>query len=218
MTVRAIHKFAEMEEILGIGAGNEPTSFYLTNYARRVFATDLYANPGVWTDLSKNNMLISPGANVVPPLQWNPQRLIVQHMNALELRYPDESFDAIFSCGSIEHFGELEDITCAAREMGRVLKVGGLLTLATEFRISGPKDKHGIPGALIFSPEMLCEHIIRPSGLIPVDSIDFHVSRETAELAYPLEEAVLSGIRNPSVALAQDGLTWTSIFLALRKF
>ena len=43
------------------------------------------------------------------------------------LRYPDDTFDGIFSSGSIEHFGDLQDVANAAYEMGRVLKPGGVL-------------------------------------------------------------------------------------------
>ena len=39
----ALHDRAE---ILGIGAGNEPTLFVLTNHVRRVFGTDLYLAEG----------------------------------------------------------------------------------------------------------------------------------------------------------------------------
>ncbi len=39
-------------EILGIAAGNEPTIFALTNYVKRVFATDLYLGKG-WEEISE---------------------------------------------------------------------------------------------------------------------------------------------------------------------
>jgi SAM-dependent methyltransferase len=138
-------------------------------------------------------------------------------MDALSLRYEDNSFDGIFSSGSIEHFGTLDDITLAAQEMGRVLKPRGILTLATEFRIEGPADGLGIPGAVIFSPEMLLKTIVQPSGLELVDEPHFVTTPATRRLAYPLLEALSKRIRDPSVALEHDGYVWTSVVLCLRK-
>jgi SAM-dependent methyltransferase len=220
MTVRAMHDFRVLghdSEILGVGAGSEATIFYLTNFVKRVFATDLYANPGVWTDLNKNNMLVAPETNVVPPLQWNPRRLVVQHMNALDLKYPDETFDALFSCGSIEHFGTAENVSCAASEMGRVLKSGGICCVTTEFRVFGPEDDLGIPGVILFNRKMLKDLIIDPSGLKPVDNPHFHASKSTTDLAYPLAEAVQNGIRVGYLTLTHDRFAFTSVILVLRK-
>ncbi len=62
----------------------------------------------------------------------------MQHIDGRWLRFPDETFDGIYSSGSIEHFGGLDFVANAAFEMGRVLKPGGVLTLSTEFKIAGP--------------------------------------------------------------------------------
>ena len=66
-------------------------------------------------------MLTEPTSHRPPLMLFNRRRLVVQHMDALDLRYEDESFDGIFSCGSIEHFGSLENVAVAAGEMARVL-------------------------------------------------------------------------------------------------
>ena len=122
-------------EVLGIGAGSEATLFWLTNYVRRVWATDLYADPGEWVDTAPPTMLTNPGSAWDGP--WNPRRLVVQHMDACELHYEDETFDGIFSSGSIEHFGSLERIGIAMDEAFRVLKRGGTASFSTEFLIDG---------------------------------------------------------------------------------
>jgi SAM-dependent methyltransferase len=220
LCVRGLREFGaihEEAEILGIGAGEEITSFYLTRHVRRVFATDIYADAKVWAETASRDMLASPETSVPVGYPWNPKRLVVQHMDALSLRYEDNSFDGIFSSGSIEHFGTLDDITLAAQEMGRVLKPRGILTLATEFRIEGPADGVGIPGAVIFSPEMLLKTIVQPSGLELVDEPHFVTTPATRRLAYPLLEALSKRIRDPSVALEHDGYVWTSVVLCLRK-
>ena len=102
--------------ILGVGAGVETTTFYLTNFVRQVFATDLYANPNEWTGDAPPTMLTHPAS--LSPIPCNPRRLVVQHMDGRNLLYEDEMFDAVYSSSSIEHFGDWEDVSAAAREIG----------------------------------------------------------------------------------------------------
>lgn len=202
-------------EVLGVAAGCEHTGYWLTNHVRRVYMTDLYGN-GTWRE-SPANMLTDPAAFAEPGKAWNPRRLVVQHMNALDLLYEDESFDGVFSCGSIEHFGSLLDVARAAREIGRVLKPGGVAVIATELRIDGPADRVGFPGVIVFTPEMLLNYVVEPSGLQLVDEPDWATDAETASGAYPLVEAVEQGLRTRSVALTHHGFTWTSGLVVLRK-
>ena len=126
--------------ILGVAAGTEDTLFYLTNHVRQVFATDRYVGPGAWGPVAPASMIVEPTA--AAPCAFDLNRLVVQHMDARSLRYPDDTFDGVFSSGSIEHVGELLDVANAAFEMGRVLKPGGVLTLSTELQISGPPRRH----------------------------------------------------------------------------
>jgi len=217
--IRGLRDFGALRpdaELLGVAAGHEHTVFYLTNYVRRVFATDLYATNENWQEAARG-MLSEPEQFATPGMKWAPERLVVQHMDALKLSYEDNSFDGIFSCGSIEHFGSLENVSQSAREMGRVLKRGGVLTLSTEFRLEGNPESVGIPGALIFTEEMLREYVVEASGLRLVDDISTSVTPATAAAAYPLEEAILNGVRKRSIALEQDGFKWTSISLCLVK-
>ena len=83
------------------------------------------------------------------PFEWNPRRLVVQHMDALDLRYEDESFDGVFSGSSIEHFGGHAEAERSMDEMFRVLRPGGICAIATEFRLAGPSP--GLPGCLLFA-------------------------------------------------------------------
>ena len=87
---------------------NEPTLFWLTNHVRRIFATDIYLNPDSWTESADVSMLVDPAVHW--PFEWQPRRLVAQHMDGRGLRYGDESFDAIFSSSSLEHFGDRQDV------------------------------------------------------------------------------------------------------------
>jgi SAM-dependent methyltransferase len=120
-------------EILGVGAGNEPTLFWLTRHVHRVYATDLYLDPAEWESSADVSMLSHPESHW--PFSWCPRRLVVQHMDARDLHYESCTFDAIFSSSSLEHFGDRSDVSRAVREMHRVLRPGGLLCLSTELRL-----------------------------------------------------------------------------------
>jgi SAM-dependent methyltransferase len=222
MSVRALRDFGALRpdaEILGVGAGSEVTLFHLTRHVRRVVATDLYLAPGVWEREAHPLMLVAPER--LSPVPFERERLEVLHMDGRWLRFPDDSFDGIFSSGSIEHFGDFEDIAAAAYEMGRVLKPGGILTLSTELLLDGPPGAIGWPGVMLFSPEGLRRHLVEASGLETVDALDLAVSRPTLATARPLVEMideVESGRETfPHLVLSHDGQLFGSVHLTLRK-
>ena len=250
--------------ILGVGAGHEPTIFFLTTQVGEVHATDLYLPeppvreepalrlrlrtlvraamdviraprslpqpPGTWGDSASARMFVDPGRYW--PGAWNPRRLVAQHMDGLDLRYESDTFDGIFSSGSIEHFGGHAEVRRAVREMARVLKPGGVLTVSTEYRLDGPGP--GLPGILMFDEAELLEHIVDASGLVPMDRFDPRHPPAVAASAQPLSEMSenvrahvaehgeilydkLTWPEYPAVALRHGERIWTSCHLALRK-
>lgn len=219
--------------VLGVAAGTEDTLFYLTNHVRQVFATDRYVGPGDWGPVAPASMIVEPTA--AAPCDFDINRLVVQHMDARSLRYPDDTFDGVFSSGSIEHVGELMDVANAAFEMGRVLKPGGVLTLATELQISGPPGGIGWPFAtLIFSPADLQRYIVEATGLEPVDDLGLDVSAATMATKQSLSGAIVDHQARiarlarpgevdytcwqfPHVVLEHEGYVFASVHLALRK-
>jgi FkbM family methyltransferase len=219
--------------VLGVAAGTEDTLFYLTNQVRQVFATDRYVGPGDWGPVAPASMIVEPSA--AAPCDFDINRLVVQHMDARSLRYPDDTFDGVFSSGSIEHVGELMDVANAAYEMGRVLKPGGVLTLATELQISGPPGGIGWPFAtLIFSPADLQRYIVEATGLEPVDDLSVDVSAATMATKQSLAGAIVDHQARiarlgrpgevdytcwqfPHVVLEHEGYVFASVHLALRK-
>lgn len=201
--------------ILGVGAGRERTGFYLANFVGEVHMTDIYADQKKPWQGAPLEMLIAPQKHT--DIVTDPQRLVVQHMDARDLRYPSDHFDGIFSSSAIEHFGSRDDIADAAAEMGRVLKPGGVLTLSTEYKVDG--EGNGWPGVVLFDTEMLHEVVIGPSGCELVDRLNTRVTKATEETRLVLSKAsMLAGQWDrPHILFINKGQTFTSIFLTLRK-
>lgn len=218
-TVRAFIHLCHLPttRFLGVGAGKEHTSFYLTRWGE-VHATDLYVEGG-WSSTAPLAMLAAPDS--CAPFPYDRQRLIVQHMDGRDLRYPDNHFDGVFSCSSIEHFGTLDDIAQAAREIGRVLKPGGIAALATEFLIGGV-SKGGWPGVIVFDKRTIQEAVVKPSGLTMVDPLVSDVTIDTLKTRIDLERCIAliragKPLPTPHVVVEHDGHIFTSVMLVLRK-
>jgi SAM-dependent methyltransferase len=213
--------------LLGVGAGTEPTLFWLTLHAARVFATDLYLARADWW--APSSMLLDPGRHWPGP--WNPRRLVVQHMDALDLRYEDASFDGIFSSSAIEHFGGAAEISRALDEMFRVLRPGGVLTVSTELRLAGGD---GLPGTRLFAADELVALVEGSRAWSLVSPLEVDVSAATVATAVPFAQTLADLQRHhercgeirqhelvwssyPMVVLREGDLFWTSVHLALRK-
>lgn len=233
MAARTLRDFGVLHrgsDVLGVGAGHEPTVFWLTNHVRRVFATDLYIEPGVWKEFADSSMLTDPGRHY--PSLWDPQRLVVQSMDALELRHPDASFDAIFSSSSVEHFGGPSEVRRSVQEMYRVLRPGGVLSLSTEYRLEGPGP--GLPGTLLFNEPELRSIFLDGLAWEPLSPLDFGVSEATRDVEIELMDYIddyhqhfaehgevvfhdLNFRTYPQLLLRHGDYLFTSYHLALRK-
>ena len=126
MAVRALRDLGALRpdaRLLGVGAGTELTTFYLSRQVRQVVATDIYAGAGPWADVAPSGFLVSPHL-FAGPFPSEPRHIIPLHQDARALDLPDEEFDGVFSSGSIEHFGSLCFVANAAYEIGRSLKTG----------------------------------------------------------------------------------------------
>lgn len=233
MAVRAFAAHGLLDgrsEFLGVAAGNEPLVFHLTRLARRVFATDLYLASGDWEPFGHASMLTDPHQHW--PFAWNPRRLVVQHMDALDLQYEDDTFDGVFSGSSVEHFGGHPEVERSMDEMFRVLRPGGVCALATEFRLAGPSP--GLPGCLLFDAEELTSRLIGDRAWHLVSPLDLSVSEATLDSKADVADVVAQQLAQcdrdggwfthkldyrhfPHIVMGIDDFVFTSIQLVLQK-
>jgi SAM-dependent methyltransferase len=197
-----------------------------------VVATDLYSIP-IWEGYSPRRMFTEPER--FAPYDFRRDRLTVCDMDGRALNFPENAFDGVFCSSSIEHFGDFDDVANAAYEMGRVLKPGGLLTLSTEYLISGPDGSHGWAGVLLFRRSDLERYIVEASGLETVDTLRTEISEPTLASEWELsryaedQACQLEGqgdypqVSNtvyshyPALVLRHEGHVYVSVHLALRK-
>ena len=216
---------ARRKVAVGVGAGKEASSFYLTHLFDEVIATDLYRTPA-WPLDSPPDMLHHP-ERYAGGTPFVPGRLRVQHMDGRALEFADAAADFLYSSGSIEHFGTFDDIRRAASEMGRVLRPGGIIAISTELCVRGQAG-YLQPDTLLLSMDMLQDLIVRPSGCLPVDELRSTLSAAT--LAHPVAFAFAardrvrmhqSGSRRwsqyPHIVIEDGDRAWTSYHLTLRK-
>lgn len=157
---------------LSVAAGHEAVLFYLTNRCRWLFATDIYGMGDFDAGEAAASMLTDP--DLYAPYPYRRRRLTVVHMDALDLRFEDATFDFVVSFGSIEHFGGPSQAAQAMTEISRVLKPGGIAALTTEVAVDGRGDEH-VPGTEIFSPETLLELAEGTHGLRWFGEVDLAI-------------------------------------------
>ena len=228
MAVRTLQDHGVLRQgsrILGVGSGTEITPFYLSRHVDQVVATDLYFNAGPWADvaprISRQSRKICEGR-----FRWgtNPAHAYGRAGLAFSL----DSFDGVYSAGSIEHFGSLSDVASCAYEIGRVLKAGGIAAISTEFKVGGAPDRDGWdPNVILFTEAKLRKYIVEASGLDLIDGLDLRMSDATLQTGRDLS-SFLEGIKNtfsveskisqyPNLILYHAGFVFCSIHLALTK-
>jgi SAM-dependent methyltransferase len=225
MALKALHDLGGAHpnaNILGVGAGTERTIFELANAqsAALVTPTDIYLTPGVWADWHGEKFMKNPHAFAPEGLPYDSARIIPMHVDMCDMPYDDEVYDGIFSSGSIEHVGypktaSWELVAKAAREIGRVLKKGGIASISTEFKVSG--EGWGFEGVRLFSKEDILKYIVEPSGLELVGEVDWEYRGDLSDYA-----ELADAVRNPQAEenkplLRHGGFLFTSLHLALKK-
>jgi SAM-dependent methyltransferase len=239
--LRDAGRLAGDAEILDVGAGSEDIVFWLTNRARRVVAVDIYGRGAFGEREATGSFLEDPAA--FAPYEFRRDRLEVRDMDARRLDFPDETFDAVVSFSSIEHFGSPEEIATASREIGRVLKPGGHALLVTEVFVAhswvdrapvlfavrlatlGRRAATATPRqraiAEVFTPRELRRRLIEPSGLELVQPLDLTIGRDAWENVHTIEGdgtvTSTAGKPYPHVVVRAHWSDFTSVCLPLVK-
>jgi SAM-dependent methyltransferase len=216
--------------ILSVGAGHETVLFWLANRVAKVVATDIYGE-GTFSDVEADRTMLNDPASF-SPYPYRESHLEVLHMDAKNLEFEDDSFDAVFSLSSIEHFGSWADIRRSATEIGRVLRPGGAAFIATECFLGGsiltPRVQELAARVAwpirIFAPQTLRSEIIEPSGLELVQPLDSapETGANVIELHGSGRITSTTGADYPHIAVRVQRFgvrtqTWTSVGLALTK-
>jgi SAM-dependent methyltransferase len=192
---------------ISVGAGSERPLYYFANKIDRMLATDVYGKyPG---NEAPGEMLTSP--EKCAPFEYRKDHLVVEYADALELPYPDGSFDFGFSLSSIEHFGGPEQTEKAMGEIHRVLKPRGVFCITTELILTRGELSEA------YSVEQLQRHLIDSTPLALVeDQIDLSISASL--LLYPIDVEHEADLHvSPHIVLKSHGELFTSLMLFLRK-
>jgi SAM-dependent methyltransferase len=231
----------DRSNILDVGAGADPILYWLANRTGETVGIDIYGDGGFADREGEIDMLDHPAGHA--PYAYAEDRLTVHHMDARELNFPDETFDAVVSFSSIEHFGGPQGIAASAREIGRVLRPGGHAFLVTEMFVdyalaTRPLAQLAIRAASFGRrcstatlrrrawPEVLTEReinrwIVAPSGLELMQPLHGAVSAATRAGVYILERDGTPGAGvaedAPHVLLSILSSTFTSVGLPLAK-
>jgi SAM-dependent methyltransferase len=233
----------DRSEVLAVGAGTEPVLYWLANRVGRVVATDIYGEGAFASREASTSMLDDPSA--FAPFPYRRERLEARYMDARELEFPDDSFDAVYTLSSIEHFGAPEDIGRAASEIGRVLRPGGHAFVVTELLVrlhpldrapvelaariatlgrkrsqAGLRRRHYLDDA--FTAGELTRRIVRPSGLELMQPLELSLSAESWDNLASYENGTTrivtpSGSFYPHILLQVSRSVFTSVALALQK-
>jgi ubiquinone/menaquinone biosynthesis C-methylase UbiE len=128
-------------------------------------------------------------------------------MDGRQLAFRDATFDIAYSLSSIEHFGGLPGAVATIQEMARVLKPGGVLALATEYVLSGPRHPE------TFLPSEVRELITQP-GLALVEPIDEAVYRRYTYTPVDLYE---NPYQAPHMVVRFGQTVFTTVMVFLRR-
>jgi SAM-dependent methyltransferase len=193
--------------VVSIGAGHELVLYWLANHVGQVVATDMYE--GVWQDVQgrEGDPDVLENPDDYAPFPYRRDRLRFMKMDGRHLTFPDGSFDVAYSLSSIEHFGGVEGAAATIREMGRVLKPGGILALATEYVLKGP------PHDETFQPDEFMG-LIRQTGLELVESIDTEVYKR---YSYTPIDLYKNPYQSPHMVVRFNDTVFTTVFVFLRR-
>ena len=199
---------------IGVGAGRECVIFWLGDHLQEVVATDLYGND-LWSSEGgqEANAAVLEDPQTFCPRPIRHEAIEFRTMDGTDLsHYPDGTFDVSWSLSSIEHFGSHARSGDAVREMGRVVRSGGVLAVATEYLLLADQSHPEY-----FNREDLEAHVLNASpDLELIEPIDWSLPPSV----YLIDSIVVpQGVdRTRRHVVLNDGqVQWTSILAFFRK-
>ena len=207
---------------LGVGVGWEPLSYFFANRMRRVVATDLYPVDDEWTGREGNPKILADPKSFAP-YPYVEDSLDFKRMDGRRLEFPDNSFDVVWSCSSIEHFGGHKGAAQAMREIERVLAPGGVALVITEYVLPDVSTgEHNGFDWEYFNLRCVYEYLVRSVPnlrLVQAVDLSFPEYYRRRRVLLPEEsEAPHGSVSKPHIALrTTTGAEITSIALFLRK-
>ena len=205
--LKKLGRLREDARMLSVGAGHEAPAFWLANHVGSVIATDLYA--GEWQSIGarEGDAVVLARPEEFAPFAYRRERLTFMRMDGCQLGFKDASFDVAYSLSSIEHFGGVAGARRAVGEMARVVKPGGVVAIATDWRVDGP------PAEEVFTPDEV-RHILDIPGLRLVQPIDDRVwSRYEVDVV----DVRSTPLKTPHMLLRQGETVFTSVMMFLEK-
>lgn len=191
---------------LSVAGGRERLLYYGAIHLARFVAVDIYGKgefAGVEAD---KEFLLHPEA--FAPYAYPTERLKALYMNALDLKFEDNTFDFAVSMSSIEHFGGIEQAVRALGEMKRVVKPGGAILVTTECILNGN-------GYITYFLPQDIKTLIAASGLELIEDIDWSLSDKSLRHLCDDQEDDLDA--TPHLNLRHENSIWTSISLVFTK-
>jgi SAM-dependent methyltransferase len=208
MALKHLHYLTPNSVCLAIGAGREHLLYYLTYKIKKVYGIDLYGGR-YYGGEDESDIPLS--TERYAPFPYDHDKLQLFRMDALNLDFPDQKFDFVFSASSIEHFGEKKDILQSLKEMYRVLKPGGIASITTELKLTARGTKSPNVNPFFFQELMSLYH---KAGFRVSQDFDLRIEQEYFYNWIKLPEEIY---KRPHVILRFFNTVFTSIHAVLHK-
>lgn len=140
--------------VLDVGCGESAFGAYVADRVELVWGVD----DGSWAEFY---------ARWEKTLGHLPENFWVKKINAASLKFPDNSFDKVYTFSAFEHFAGEDDIL-ASREIARVLKPGGLFAGTVDFNTT---TTNPIEGCDSYTLSKFYDRIVTPGGFAPVGEV-----------------------------------------------
>jgi SAM-dependent methyltransferase len=205
--IERLGRLRDDTRVLSVAAGHECLLYWLANRVGYVVASDLYDSEWRAARAGEGNEDVTKKPEEFAPFPYRRERLVFSKMDGCKLAFRDGSFDVAYSLSSIEHFGGFEGARDAVEEMARVVCPGGLVAIATEYLLSGPRSHETFP------PEEIRALATLP-GLKLVEPIDERVPTRYDMAVVDLRT---NPYQTPQMLVRDNDTVFTSVMMFLER-